>query len=169
MKPINKKERTAMYWKFLVMYIITIAMVIIAVYFNSETSSAAGDELNKIKEEKKVLVSNSKIYYLKMDKVDSLLSLLVDPKVNPDRVTDDIKDLLGEMKELVKKNSSLNDSVYVKIYNRYYDVLQDKKIIQNSNASTSAVSTLQTKITKLTTDLDDCNKQLMMAKAMTPH
>ena len=169
MKPINKKERTSQYFKFLVLFLITIILVIVAVTFNSATSDAAGDELKKIREEKVTLTNNSKIFFAKMNKVDSMLAMLVDPKANSDRLTEDIKDMIGEMKELVKTNPSVNDSVYVKVYNRYYDVLQDKKIIQGSNASTSAVTLLNTKITKLQTDLDDCNKQLMMAKAMSGH
>lgn len=167
MKPINRKERASMYWKFLAMYIITIIVVIVAVSFNSATSNAAGDQLTKLLEEKKALVNNTRIYYSKMNTVDSLLAMLEDPKVNTERVTEDIKDLISDMKDLVKDNPSVNDSVYVKIYDRYFDVLKDKKIIQGSNASTTAVSTLNAKITKLTTDLDDCNKQLMMAKAMS--
>lgn len=168
MKPINKKERTALYWKFLGLYVISILLVILSVYFNNETNKVAGDELKKIREERKVLAENTKVFFGKMNKVDSLLKSMEDPKANTDRLSDDIKLQISDMKALVSSNPSINDSVFIKIYDRYYDVLQDKKLIQGSNASSNAVSVLQLKLQKANADLDLCTKQLTAANAMAP-
>jgi len=167
MKPINKKERTTLYLQFLSLYVVTIILIIIAVHYNNEAGNATGDELKKIREERKVMIDNTKIYYSKMTKTDSLLKQMEDPKANTDRLSEEIKSQISEMKELVKNSPSVNDSVYIKIYDRYYDVLQDKRKIQGSNASSSAVEALNAKLQKANSDLDECNKQLTAAKAMS--
>ena len=167
MDPINKKERSARYWQFLGLYIASIIVVVIAVHFNNESNKSTADELKRMREETKLMNENTKIFYDKMNKVEALLKEMEDPSANSDRITDDIKSQISDMKDIVKNSPSVNDSVYVKIYDRYYDVLQDKRKIQGSNASSSAVEALNAKLEKANAELDECNKQLIAAKALS--
>ena len=55
MKPINTKERNSLYLKFLGLYLVSIILVVLAVYFYSASGTAAADELKKYRDRKSVV------------------------------------------------------------------------------------------------------------------
>ena len=101
-----------------------------------------------------------------MQRVDSLMKILEDPKASLDKTDADIKDHLDEIKNIAVNRQSSMDSIFMRVRDNYYGTLGDKKKIRESGTLMEVNAGLKQQRDQLQSKLDDCQKTLDQMKMM---
>jgi hypothetical protein len=155
MKPLNQKERSTLYWQFLILYVISIVLVICAMSFYYSVSNLSAEKLKKTEEEKAVLQQSVQKFKVKVHEVDSMLAMMDVQKESSSMETANITSALNDLKTISSTSPAL-DSLYRNIAVRYFSVYDDKLKIKTSGATIDAVKQLNSKLDQVTKDLDKC-------------
>jgi|GEM_PF-3991496 len=168
MKPLNQKERTTLYWQFLILYLVTILLVILAVSFYFKVNELAVDQLKESKQEKVMIHSTSLKFRQKVTEIDSMLVLMDKGNDITSEEKNNIEDAIRELTRIKTDSPSFMDSLYMKIAARYFSVYDDKLKIRSSGASEDAVKQLSQDLREAKKELEQCNSQLNVYKALAP-
>lgn len=159
MKPLNQKERNSFYWQFLIIYIISVVVVIIAVSFFYEVNDKEVQVLRDQKEKFKTYEQMPAKMNEDIKKLDSLLVKLEDPNIPESQIEGEIKNLLSAIPNVDGNRQSSLDTLTQKIKDTYYKIFEDKGRIRTSNQSTGIASQASKQVEELKKQLDDCEEE----------
>lgn len=158
MKPVNQKERNNLYLQFLLFYIVSLVVVIIAVGFfyevNDKEIQVLRDQKEKFKAFEKAPVEMNE----KIQKLDSLLKALEDPKTSQDMVKSEITKVLDKIPSLDSEHQGSMDTLVHKVREKYYSILEFAQNSRNNAESVDAVKRIQAELEQMKKDLEQCQK-----------
>lgn len=107
MEPLNKKERTSLFFQFLLFYLISVVLIIIAMHFYYTIPEA---ELNALREQREKFKSYDDVPRDALHNIlsiDSLFGHFEDLDASPSLMSDDITLRAGKLAELGKEKKML--------------------------------------------------------------
>lgn len=149
MKPLNAKDRTQALLLFLALLIVSITLVVCAIFFDFSMPTKENAVLKKQYQEMQEMMSNQNRMLGLMDSIESNLAVLDKPDANATYTEGVVTNLLIEMNNSLKDSSS-SGIVYKKIAANYRQMLDDKARIRN--------------LRKDTEEGGDCAKELEQCK-----
>lgn len=159
---LNSQDRTRAFLKFLLFFLITIALVVTAIYFNFRVPVKENKWLQGQLEEKRIEDATQEKFVSKMEEAVVLLDSLDKNGANGDLVKSRLSSIIGEMQTLEPNNKT----IYGKM---------DKAIVEKFTTLNTAKTKLMSldgsdqKITELTKLLTDCRATIAMsARPSTP-
>ena len=156
MQPKNKSERTKAFLNFLLLFLISIAIIITTVFFSIEVPFKQNDDLRK----QNFLVQRDRVFTSDFLTEMSGIAVMLD-SIN----TSSKPDLLdGEISERIKKlNIKVNaDSVYDKIL--YQNVVQNLDDLRQAKKQLRDITAKSDNINELQKQNDDLRQQLQITK-----
>ena len=163
MKPLNKKDRTNAFLKFLAIFILGILIVLIPFYFlirlPEKVEEVKTEELTGFEHQ----IEFQRDYFaVQMDSVRTLLDMFKNPDIDFDRLSASIGILLAEMETKIAKDESWRGQMNKNIIETYSDL----KLARASGIGVSDdISDLEDEIDKLKEKLEECKDDLAEAKA----
>jgi hypothetical protein len=138
MKPLNKKERTLAFFKFLALFLIGILIVLIPFYFiirlPSMEQGIKSEDIQKLEELLKV---QKEYYAVQIDKLKNLFVKYDAPGEDIDKLNADIGYILSDMEHTIGTDTAWRATMYKNIMQTYLDLKKTK------------------------TDLGECKKELV--------
>lgn len=150
---LNAKERNIAFWKFLGFFLITILLVVGAVYFNYGVQAKETTNLRTLIKTSRQQTLAQENFLILMQDAANLIDSLAKPGVNREFISQMANRKLVDMTNQVKGDSSLYGKLnltIVKIFSSYHDA-QDKWVKAKAD---------QDKYEKAQTELADKQKQL---------
>lgn len=163
MKPLNKKDRTNAFLKFLAIFILGILIVLIPFYFlirlPDKVEEVKTIELTGFEEQ----IDFQRDYFaVQMDSVRTLLNMFKNPGIDLDRLSANIGILLAEMEAKIAKDDTWRGKMNKNIIDTYSDL----KLAKASGVDVSDdLSDLEEEIDELKEKLQECKDDLAEAKA----
>ena len=163
MKPLNKKDRTNAFLKFLAIFIFGILIVLIPFYFlirlPEKVEEVKTEELTGFEHQ----IEFQRDYFaVQMDSVRALLDMFRTPGIDFDRLSATIGMLLADMESKIAKDESWRGQMNKNIIETYSDL----KLASASGIDVSDdISDLEEEIDKLKGKLEECKDDLAEAEA----
>jgi len=163
MKPLNKKDRTNAFLKFLAIFILGMLIILIPFYFlirlPEKVEEVKTEELTGFEEQ----IEFQRDYFaVQMDSVRTLLGMFKNPGIDFDRLSANIGILLAEMEAKIATDDSWRGKMNKNIIETYSDL----KLSKASGIDvTDDLSDLEEEIEKLKEKLEECKDDLAEAKA----
>lgn len=140
MKPLNKEDRSKAFLNFLLLFIITIAIIITTIFFSVQVPFKQNDQLlkqmNAIHDERMILDSFSR----RMEETMSLLNNVNTVPGNEIFTENTITDNLTQMSKMVA-DSIPGKSLYTNIIYNLFALQQSKKQLRDANAKNTQCET----------------------------
>ncbi|MEO8771054.1 MAG: type VI secretion system TssO [Ferruginibacter sp.] len=155
---LNIQERTQAFLKFLLFFLITVTLVVVAIYFNFRVPSKENAWLHDQLESQRTMDANQVKFVAKMDEAVILLDSLDKKDANTDLIQRSIGNIVGDMQGMVQNNKTLYDKMNKAIVFKFDELKNAKKDIQESKGYPSRISILETQ-------LKECNNSLTAANA----
>lgn len=158
MKPLNVSERNKAFRNFLIFFIITIAIIIAAVFFSVQVDA---EENRQLKE--KIAVAEKQRDFTEhfVDKMETTIKLLDSvnlPNVRSDVIDAAIDDNLKSMLAMTNNDTSAQlKSLYKNIVYNFYDLQGAKKQLREASGKDATFSELQTENAQLHSQLREAN------------
>ena len=158
MKPLNNKERNSSFLKFLLMFLITIATVLAAVYFNFKIPKTE----NKMLRDQAMSIEKSQIFqkefYLNMTSLKGMIDSLEVPGQNISYQNSLIGSKIVEM----QKSIPTSDSTH--LYDLHTDILQLYVELQETKDRLRSLTNAEKTIEDYKIALDRCSADLKQAE-----
>jgi Type VI secretion system, TssO len=165
-KPLNASERNSAFWKFFLFFMLSVAMVTAAVYFNF---IAMPQKENKILKEKAELM---RIQNLEQEKITNNLieaKALIDsvgkPGVNNSFITTKVGEKLAAITSLNAGDSSIQKRMNNVILSTFFALNKLKSESLNMGDNQAQIADLQSQNEKLKTQLSDCQMRIGILQA----
>ena len=159
---LNSQDRTRAFLKFLLFLLITIALVVTAIYFNFRVPVKENKWLQSELEDKRIENANQEIFVSKMEEAVVLLDSLDKNGSNNDLVKSRLSSIIGEMQTLGPNNKTIYGKMNKAIVEKFTTLNTAKIKLISLDGSDE-------KITELNNKLNDCNGKLAMsAKSISP-
>ena len=155
---LNSQERTQAFIKFLVFFLITVALVILAVFFNYHLPSRENKMLQDEVDIQRQQETNQQRFVNKMQEAIILLDSLDVSNTNLEQINLQLNGKIGELAVLQQKDNTL----YGKIDKVIVDRLQE---LQQKQRQLESLSDKAGKLVSLQTELDKCKSDLAVANA----
>jgi len=146
---INSKERTQAYFKFLLFFVITVIVVVAAIYFDFYTPSRENKLLKDEVYVQRRQEANQQKFVETMTRTIALLDSLNNSKNNPEQLRFQINAQIDNLRKLQENAGGLYDDL-------------DKAVIENMLAlidRKKAITDLEGSIQKYKDDLESCKNQ----------
>jgi methylthioribose-1-phosphate isomerase len=155
MDPLNKKERSTAFIKFLLLFIAGIVIILIPFYFlvglPQEENSLVNEDLNVMQKE---LVFQRDVFAVQVDSVKSLISKFDMPGQDIDKLKGAIGLKLSEMEKSFAGDTTWRGKMYGNVV----------KCLSDLKESRSTIMDLNLKLKKCQESLDETGKELEKAK-----
>lgn len=157
---LNSKERKDAFLKFLTFFLVTVALVVTAVYFNFRLPL----QQNKKLQEEKVLYNMQEDtqgrFVAVMNNTLGLLDSLDNDRVNRDIITAQIEVKVKEMETIRPKDMSAYSKMNKVIIEKITELKENKKRIKAAESDQAKIDNLQTELDKVKNELMTKNGQL---------
>lgn len=160
MEPLNGKERTSALLKFLGLFLVTVILVNVAIYFSLQMPEK---QLALLKEENsrlKVETLNTGLWLTTVDSVRSQLERY-NAEPNKIRLELEINDRINALTKFGIKDSSKFGDILTRVANAYSENLVLKKNLLNSGDCSTKIAELEKEKAELKTDLKSCKDELV--------
>ncbi len=158
MEPLNKKERSGTFIKFLILFIFGILIVLIPFYFlirlPEKQQTIITKDYNSLEGQLKF---QKETFSVQMDSARSMLDRYSKPGIDVDKLNADLGFLLSNMEKSIASDTSWTNHMYMNIINSYLEL---KKSRNSSLSSTDEVQKLKDQLAEAQQDLDKSNKEL---------
>lgn len=162
MKPLNVSERNKAFRNFLIFFIITIAIIIAAVFFSVQVDA---EENRQLKDEKKVTERQRDFTEEFVDKMETTIKLLDSvnlPNVKSHLIDAAIDDNLDSMLAMTNNDTSAQlKSLYKNIVYNFYDLQGAKKQLREASGNDATFSKLQKENDQLHSRLSEANSLVL--------
>lgn len=165
MKPKNLKERRNSFLKFLLLFLITTATVVTAVFF---TFKIPVKENTMLKERAKVFSKEMKFqnsFFNSMKKVKGLIDSLDVPGQNVSYLNSLIsKDLVELQKSIPRKDSTFKYDMYSNVVKLYVDIQDMKGKLRDLKDAESTIEQYKEELEKTQQDFKQLERDLLIAR-----
>ncbi|HMP91506.1 MAG TPA: type VI secretion system TssO [Phnomibacter sp.] len=158
MQPLNKEERQKAFGSFLVLFIVTIALVVLMVFFSVQVPFKQNEQLRDRIAQMDKDKNQTAVFVLKMNETMNLLREVDKADVSSEMVEIKIEQKVGELYSMAGADSSIMKSMYSNVVEVMSNLLAAKKRLRQSSGNDQTVANLQQQ-------LDRCNSQLLQAQA----
>lgn len=165
MKPKNVKERRNSFLKFLLLFLITTATVVTAVFF---TFKIPVKENTMLKERAKVFSKEMKFqnsFFNSMKKVKGLIDSLDVPGQNVSYLNSLIsKDLVELQKSIPRKDSTFKYDMYSNVVKLYVDIQDMKGKLRDLKDAENTIEQYKEELEKTQQDFKQLERDLLIAR-----
>jgi len=160
MKPLNQAERKNAFLKFLLFFTITVAFIMMAVFFGTRVPL---EENKKLKQQISVF-QNDQLFAEKfsagMTDLQPLLDTLGSPGAQTEAVYNQVTTKLRDLQTQTDKVASGNDNIYAKTISNLYALQSAKYSIAKSGTQSEDYNRLQQDNANLRARINDANSFL---------
>ncbi|GEQ86175.1 hypothetical protein ULMS_16830 [Patiriisocius marinistellae] len=161
MKPKNSKDRRSAFLKFLALFVVTVGMVVAAVYFNFRVPTKENDLLRA---ESKFLNEETKFqsnFYKDMEKVKAMIDSLDVPGAQIDYESKMISSKLVDMqKSLPTKDSTYLYDMHSSIVDMYLELIANKQKLRSLSDAENTIEEYKDAYEKCSQDLKQAEREL---------
>ncbi|MCH5599214.1 type VI secretion system TssO [Niabella ginsengisoli] len=154
---INAKERRQAFWKFLLFFLLSVGIILLAVYFDTLVPSKENKMMREQLAKFKIRETAQERFTNSMNEAKSLIDSLRKPGANQAYINSQILEKIRELTALQYKDSSmysrLNSSV-IDVFQRY----------QESVGQVAKLGTMPEEFQKLKQDYDNSQKELITCR-----
>lgn len=155
---LNSKERSEAFLKFLVFFVVTLILVILAIYFNFRLPIRENKMLQDEIETQRQQDMNQSKFVTKMQEAVILLDSLGKGGPNADQINLQLNGKLAEMAGLQQKDNNLYGKMDKAIVEKFSDLQLWKRNLLSLQEKADKISTLEA-------DLNTTKSQLIQANA----
>ncbi|WP_312902090.1 type VI secretion system TssO [Chryseobacterium taichungense] len=170
MEVLNKNQRRSAYWFFVLFFILTVSILVVAVFFNAyfpfKENSLLKAENTRMKKE----METQNKFSFQLEKVKAAVDSMGMPKQNDFFNEKLALSILADMYKQLPKDTLKNKNMYNNTIMTYKDLIDAKKQIKQLSGNQALMDSLSTinkilkeEYDKMKTDLDVC-KQLYQAQ-----
>ncbi|MDR2205435.1 MAG: type VI secretion system transmembrane protein TssO [Flavobacteriaceae bacterium] len=170
MEVLNKKQRRSAYWFFVLFFLITVSVLVVAVFFNAyfpfKENSLLKAENTRMKKEMEVQNNFS----FQLEKVKQAVDSIGMPKQNDFFNEKLALSILADMYNQLPKDTLKNKNMYNNTIMTYKDLIDMKKQVKQLSGNQTLMDSLSTinktlkeEYNKIKTDLEVC-RQLYQAQ-----
>lgn len=170
MEVLNKNQRRSAYWFFVLFFMLTVSILVVAVFFNAyfpfkENSLLKAENIRMKKE-----METQNKFSFQLEKVKAAVDSMGMPKQNDFFNEKLALSILADMYKQLPKDTLKNKNMYNNTIMTYKDLIDAKKQIKQLSGNQALMDSLSTinkilkeEYDKMKTDLDVC-KQLYQAQ-----
>lgn len=164
MKPLNAAERSQAFRNFLIFFIITVGVIIAAVFFSIQVPFKENDQLRAAASTAEKQRVSTELFADKMETTIKLLDSVNLAGVQSELIDGDIDENLKSMKAMVRSDSSFQEkTLFNYIVDNFYDLKNAKKQLRDASGKdatfgelTRQNEELQNRIQRANNDLQQC-------------
>jgi hypothetical protein len=161
MKPFNQAERKKAFLNFLLFFIITIAVIIVTVFFSMQVPFAENKKMKKdiadYQNEQKFMVQFSG----KLTDLQTLIDTLQTPNIQTDLIESKITLAIGDLQAFKEKSMPGSDNIYAKIIDALSKLKSANISLVNLRSQSPDIGKLQTDMNNLTQRINNANTYIM--------
>lgn len=158
MRVLNKQERVSAFLWFLLFFIVTVGLFVLAIFFNFQVPSRENAELRKELSKFRQEVAFQGEFLQKLDRVRNNLDSINMPNQNANYIDQVIAQDLVNMRNSIPKD-------VVTHYGLYANIIQNCLLLQQSKQQLRGLSNAQQSIAELKEKISDLNKELENARS----
>lgn len=156
MNPQNSPERRKAFSRFLILYIITTAIVVSAVYFGVQVpfqqNKKLQEQLANIEKERDF----GRAFFTRLSQAKNLLDSVNKPGVQAELIDGQIDSRLQQLTAMVDKDSVSEKRLYQEIIKTYFEIKDDKKRIRAGGDKDAQAAEFETQLAQWKAKYDDC-------------
>ncbi|MEO5682170.1 MAG: type VI secretion system TssO [Chitinophagaceae bacterium] len=163
---LNSQERNQAFLKFLLFFLVTIALVILAIFFNYKMPARENAMLQEEVEDQRAEEANQQKFVTRMEAAVSLLDSLEKKNVNFDQINMQLNSKITDMLAYQQKDNSLYGKFNKVVLDKLGELQQNKKLIHELSGNDAKITTLQAEVDKcknenmqLNVRIDNLSKQ----------
>ena len=156
MQPQNVKERKSAFSRFLILYIITTAIIICAVYFGMLVPF---QQNKKLKEQMAIIEKErdfGQLFFTQLRSAKGLLDSVNKPGVQAELIDGQIDSKLQQLTAMVDKDSVSSKQLYQELIKTYFEIKDDKKRIRAGGDRDAQAAEFEAQLAQWKTKYDDC-------------
>jgi hypothetical protein len=157
MKPVNQPERRKAFLNFLIFFIITIAVIVVTVFFSTQVPF---EENRKMKEEITAYQTEQKFmaqFSGKLTDLQTLIDTLQAPSVQTDLIDNRITLAMSDLQAFKEKAMPGNDNIYAKMIDALYKLKSANSSLVNLRSQSPDIGKLQSEQTNLMQRINSAN------------
>ena len=163
---INAKQRNRAFWKFLLFFVVTIALILFAVYFDFRTPDRENAFLRDQVLGYRALEGRQQQYIDAMETTRAMIDSLGKPQVNTAYYSSLIG---GRLKEMVVQDSSSFGRINKTMLNTFLSYEDLKMQFLDLRDAPQKIQDLTTRLQKSESDLDQCKRDNELFRAAASH
>ncbi|MTI31960.1 type VI secretion system TssO [Xanthovirga aplysinae] len=160
MEVLNKKERIRAFLLFLLLFVVTIAMIVFTIFFDFQLPWQQNQLLKTENDQISVEFDFQQAYKQKMFKAKDLLDSMNLPGQNSYYMEQLVGSELIEMQKSIPEDSLLHDDMYDHIITLYTDMLEDKKTLRDLKDAELTISELKQNLEVYKIELESARSDL---------
>ncbi|SHM81496.1 type VI secretion system TssO [Chitinophaga sp. CF418] len=170
MRVLNKQERTSAFLWFLLFFVITVGLFVLAVFFNFQVPSRENTALRKQLSAFRQEQAFQGDFLQKMEKVKNNLDSINLPNQNANYMDQVIAQDLVNMRNTIPKESVTHYGLYNNIIQNLLSIQQSKQQMRGLQNAQQTIAELKEKIADLNRELEttrnelDYNRQIMRSR-----
>jgi hypothetical protein len=165
MEVLNRKQRNRAYWFFVLFFIITVAVLVSALFFNAYFPFKENSLLKKENTKMQKEMETQDKFSFQLEKVKLAVDSIVMPKQNDFFNEKLALSILADMYKQLPKDTLKNKNMYNNTIMAYKDLIDSKKQIKQLSGNqvlmdslSSINKTLKAEYDKMKTDLEVCRQ-----------
>ncbi len=166
MIPQNVSERKKAFSLFLVLYLVTTALIVIAVFFGMrvpfQQNKKLQEQLGNIEKERDF----GRQFFSRLNEAKALLDSVNKPGVQPELIEAQIDSKLQQLTVQVDKDSISEKRLYQEIIKTYFEIKDDKKRIRSAADKDAQVAEYESQLSQWKAKYDQCYAQYMQLMSM---
>jgi hypothetical protein len=168
MKPLNKAERITLFLKFLSFFVITVALIVAAIFIDFQIPHVE----NKLLKQRYEQINKELVFQTAFSKKMHEVKLILDSINNSGQNIMYLEQLastkLAGMKESIPDNDSLSQkALYDYIIQDLITIQYGKRDLRNFKESQSAIKAYETSLDGLKNELDQAKRDLDICRQLT--
>lgn len=170
MRVLNKRERTNAFLWFLLFFVVTVGLFVLAVFFNFQVPSRENAELRKQLSTFRTEEAFQVEFLQKLEKVRTNLDSINMPNQNANYLDQVIAQDLVNMRNAIPKDAVSHYALYVNIIQNCLQLQQSKQQLRGLQNAQQSIAELREKVADLNKELEnarselDYNRQLMRSR-----
>ncbi|HVI48595.1 MAG TPA: type VI secretion system TssO [Chitinophaga sp.] len=165
MQVLNRQERNISFMWFLLFFVITVSLFVLAVFFNYQVpareNAALRKELSTFRQEQAFQAE----FLQKLDKVRHNLDSINTPNQNASYIENVVAAVLLDMRNSIPKDVT-HYGFYDNVINNCLSLLQSKQQLREAQNSQQTIANLKEQVASLTSKLDITSRELDNYKMM---
>ncbi|WP_118974064.1 type VI secretion system TssO [Taibaiella koreensis] len=156
MIPQNSPERKKAFTRFIILYIITTGIVVVAIYFGIQVpfqqNKKLQEQLASIEKERDF----GRSFFAQLGEAKGLLDSVNKPGVQAELVDGQIDSRLQQLTAMVDKDSVSEKRLYQELIKTYFEIKDDKKRIRASGDKDAQAAEFESQLAQWKAKYDDC-------------
>lgn len=144
---LNSQDRNQAFLKFLLFFIITVLLVVTAIYFNYRVPVKDNKFFQNELEVQRIQDANQAKFVVKMEQAVDLLDSLDKPGANTDLVDNSLNSIIGEMNKFLSGGKTLYGRMDKVIWSKFDELRRAKKKILEDKDNADRIQSLKNELT----------------------